>query len=173
MMMASPLSVLLVEDDPDLRAALELTLSETEHTVTSATDGAEALALLSSTVFDVMVCDIRLPHVDGMTLFRSVGKSSPSTNVILMSAQAQVSEAVAAVKEGAFDYLAKPFDRAHLLHKLAQLAERRRLLQELANARNQLAAQPTAEIVGASPSLQRLHAMIDTLAQSAAPVVIT
>ena len=102
------LKVLVVEDEPDLCSLIAETLVDEGHEVTSAHDGAEAMALISATTYDVVLADVRLPRVDGLTLFRRLRAEAPSTDMILMTGDAAVSDAVAALKEGAFDYLTKP-----------------------------------------------------------------
>ena len=86
-----------------------------------------------------MICDIRLPKLDGLTLFRRTRQESPDTTVILMTAFAAVQDAVAAVKEGAHDYLTKPFEIDEITLRVARIAEHRALLRELERARAELA----------------------------------
>ena len=104
------LEILLVDDEPATRMSLACALSDAGHRITEAGDGAEATALASGSVFDVAVCDVRLPKVDGLTIFRRLRAKSPTTNVILMTAFATVPDAVASLRDGAYDYVTKPFD---------------------------------------------------------------
>ena len=104
------LNVLLVDDEPDIGLAAGEALTDAGHRVSVATSGAQALEMIGQQVFEVMICDVRLPGVDGLTLFRRTRQESPDTAVILMTAFAAVQDAVAAVKDGAHDYLTKPFD---------------------------------------------------------------
>jgi two-component system, NtrC family, response regulator HydG len=97
------LSVLLVDDEPDMGLAAGDALRDAGHRVVVSTNGAEALELVTTQPFDVMICDIRLPKLDGLTLFRRTRQESPDTAVILMTAFGAVQDAVAAVKEGAHD----------------------------------------------------------------------
>jgi DNA-binding NtrC family response regulator len=166
------MTLLLVEDDPDLRAMLEETLRDTPHRVTVAQDGARAMSLIGSQVFDLVVTDVRLPRVDGLTLFRAIRQRSPSTDVILMTAHAQVADAVSALKEGAHDYLTKPFDHEVLLLQVARIAEHRALREGLARAQSELSSRPSGDIIGGSPAIVQLLSTIDTIAHSSAPVAI-
>ena len=95
-----------------------MSLTDAGHVVVEASDGTKASALLRETVFDVIVSDVRLPGVDGLTLLRTVRRDAPLTDFILMTAFADVGQAVAALKEGASDYLMKPFDVDELLHHI-------------------------------------------------------
>src|SRR5262245_3884159 len=146
------LEVLLIDDEATIRLSLGDGLRDAGHRVTIASDGAEGLALATSKVFDVVVTDIRLPRVDGMTIFRRVRETSPTTDVILITAHGDVSDAVSALKEGAFDYLTKPFDIEEIAIRLARSEEKRKLHRELAAAREEVARRKSSErIIGRSP----------------------
>jgi DNA-binding NtrC family response regulator len=169
------LEVLVVDDDPAVRMAVAYALADAGHTVVEACDGEEALAASTGRAFDVAICDVRLPKVDGLTLFRHLRQRMPSTAVILMTAYATVADAVATLREGAYDYVLKPFDSEEFtLRVIGRISERRALRQELEHARAQLASREVgAKIVGQSPAIARILEQIDTLAQSDAPVLIT
>jgi DNA-binding NtrC family response regulator len=120
-----------------------------------------------------MICDIRLPKLDGLTLFRRTRQESPDTAVILMTAFAAVQDAVAAVKEGAHDYLTKPFEMDEITLRVARIAEHRALLRELERARAELAKDGANEtIVGRSVQILRLLDRVNTIATSHAPVLL-
>jgi two-component system, NtrC family, response regulator AtoC len=168
------LDILLVDDEPDFRMLVGDALRDAGHRVTLASNGAEGLTLISSNVFDVMICDIRLPKVDGLTLFRRVRQESPGTDVILITAHAAVSDAVAALKEGAYDYITKPFDLDEIILQMERIASQRALKRELEQARAELSQRKSGSaIIGRSPPMLRLLDRIDTIAQSDAPVLIT
>jgi two-component system response regulator HydG len=169
----TPLRILLVEDEPDLREALGQSLGEAGHEVMLASDGEQGLALVTGQTFDVVVTDIKLPKLDGQALLRRVLAETPSTRVILITAFGDIEHAVAALKEGAHDYLAKPFEIARLLALLARIAEQRTLERELAQARAKLAGlAPQTLLIGESPPIRRVLSMIDIVATSSAPVLI-
>jgi two-component system, NtrC family, response regulator AtoC len=115
------LEILLVDDEPELRGTLKDSLAEAGYNVSTASDGAEGLDHLLRRVFDIVICDVRLPRVDGLTLLRRLRKDAPDTDVILMTAYGDVSDAVAALKEGAYDYLTKPFDLDELLVQVRRI----------------------------------------------------
>jgi two-component system response regulator AtoC len=170
---AQGLSVLLVDDEPDMGLAAGDALRDAGHRVVVATNGAEALELVTTQPFDVMICDIRLPKLDGLTLFRRTRQESPDTAVILMTAFGAVQDAVAAVKEGAHDYLTKPFDIEEITLRVQRIAEHRSLLRELDDARAQLAHQQEGQtIVGRSIQMLRLLDRVNTIATSHAPVLL-
>ena len=168
------LDILLIDDEPTIRLSVGDALRAAGHGVTVASDGAEAMAIVSSRVFDVVITDIRLPKVDGLTIFRHLRAESPSTDVILITAYGAVSDAVTALREGALDYLTKPFDLDELKLRLGRVNERRALRRDLDAARAELAVRaPGSTIVGNSPPMVRLLDRISTIASSDAPVLIT
>jgi DNA-binding NtrC family response regulator len=168
------LEILIVDDDATARTSLGYALIDAGHRVTEAVDGTAAAALVESRVFDVAICDIRLPGMDGITLFRRIRQRAPQTAVILMTAYAAIPDAVAALREGAYDYVTKPFDPEEFtLRIIGRIAERRALRQELEQARAQLSGRDVgASIIGHTPAIARLMERIDTLAQSDAPVLV-
>jgi DNA-binding NtrC family response regulator len=167
------LDVLLVDDEPDIELLAGDALRDAGHLVTAVKDGAEALELVKVRAFDLMICDVRLPKMDGLTLFRQTRQQSPDTTVILMTAFAAVQDAVAAVKEGAHDYLTKPFEIDEITLRVKRIAEHRALLRELVVARAELAKEGISEvIVGRSVQMLRLLDRVNTIAPSHAPVLL-
>lgn len=168
------LDILLVDDEPGLRDVLEEQLVERGHRVQTADDGAAGADYVKRRLFDVVICDIRLPQIDGLSLFRKIRKEAPGTDVILMTAYSEVSQAVSALKEGAYDYLTKPFDMDELLLQVGRIDEVRSLRRELDNARTALGDRNSATIlVGQSPAIRRIQEMVKMVAQSDAPTMIT
>ncbi len=166
------LDILLLDDEPDLRELLHEELRGVGYRVQAAANGEEGMDQLVRRVFDVVICDVRLPRIDGLKLLRHIRKETPSTEVILMTAYADVAQAVSALKEGAYDYLIKPFDIAELLVQTRRIAENRLLRQELERARGALTDRKTP-LVGESPAIKRVLKLIAMVSQSDAPVLIT
>jgi two-component system response regulator AtoC len=170
---APELNILFVDDEPDIGVLAGDALRDAGHRVSIATNGVQALALVGEQTFDVMICDVRLPGIDGLELFRRARQESPDMAVILMTAFAAVQDAVAAVKDGAHDYLTKPFDIEEIILRLRRIAEHRALLRDLDDARAQLADQSADEtVIGRSAQMRRLMDRVKTLATSHAPVLI-
>jgi len=168
------LDILLIDDEPEIREPLEEMIRDAGHTVVAAADGAAGLEQVQRRVFDVVISDVRLPQVDGLSVFRDVRKRSPSTDVILMTAFAEVGEAVAALKEGAYDYLVKPFDIDELLVQLRRIDENRALRRELEKMKGELSGRNArTTLVGESPPIRRVIEMVRMVASSDVPVLIT
>ncbi len=168
-----PLRVLLVEDEPELRTALAETIQAAGHLVETAADGAQGLDRVGSSVFDVVITDVNLPKIDGLTLFRRLRKESPSTSTILITAYGEIAQAVTALREGAYHYLSKPFDADELLVHLGHIAARRALEGELEQARATLAERaPHTLLIGQSPAIRRALDKVDAVAGSDAPALI-
>jgi DNA-binding NtrC family response regulator len=168
------LEILVVDDDQTTRLSLAYALSDAGHKVTEAADGEEALDRIAERTFDVALLDVRLPRVDGLTVFRRMRHKSPSTSVILMTAFATVQDAVGSLRDGAYDYVTKPFDPEELtLRVIGHIAEHRALRQELEEARKLVASRDAGSpIIGASPAMVQLVERINTVAQSDSPVLI-
>ncbi len=169
------LKVLVVDDEPDMCELLSEALQLEGHEVTCAQYGIEAMARATAVVFDVVLTDMRLPGIDGLTLFRELRQASPTTDVILMTGAAAVSDAVAVLKEGAFDYLTKPIYLEELSILLARLAAYRDLHSQVAAARTERGGGKLSSrqrLVGHSLGMQRLLKRMDAIAHSDAAVVI-
>jgi DNA-binding NtrC family response regulator len=169
------LKVLVVEDEVDLCEMIADALIDEGYDVTRAKDGAEAMAAATAAPFDVVLADMRLPKLDGLTLFRRLREERPDTDVIVMTGNAAVADAVAVLKEGAFDYLTKPISLDELGLQLQRLAAYRTLRRDVAAARTELRAPASSreQLVGHSPGMLRVTKRIETIAVSDAAVVIT
>ncbi len=171
---SAPLDILVVDDDQATRLSLAYSLSDAGHHVSEAGDGEEASVLAAEHTFDVALLDVRLPKVDGLTIFRRLRQRAPTTSVILMTAFATVPDAVAALREGAYDYVTKPFDPEELtLRVIGHISEHVSLKRELEEARRIVASREAGSpIVGHTPAMVRLVERVNTVAHSDAPVLV-
>lgn len=178
---APPLSILVVEEDPAIRLSVGDALRAAGHRVLTCGSGIEALGALSSRSvagegsgqvsgqtpepqsrpwkpqLDLVICDVTPLQASGLQLFLDVRTSSPGTDVILITSQSGVADAVAALKEGARDYLLKPFDVEELLLRVERVVEQRQLRQQLLVARSGLRERPdgqapTATVPASAPA---------------------
>jgi two-component system response regulator HydG len=164
----------LVVDDRDNIVKLLARILSPELDVTTAEDGTRALALIAAREFDVVISDIRMPGADGMTVLREARRLYPETEVILMTAFATVQDAVAAMKEGAYDYLQKPFEPDEALILVRRAIERRQLR---ATARDLQAALGGAHrfenVIAESAAMRKVLELVRRAAASDVTVLIT
>ena len=168
-----PLEVLLVEDESDIAGPLAECLNDEGYHVHVATDGKQGLESLSERHYDVMISDIRLPEVDGLSLFDWTRENAPSTAVILMSAYGSVSEAVNALRHNAVHYLRKPFEIDELLATVNEVAERT-LAQRVASGQQIAETDPSiaSAVVGNTPAMVALKHRLSAIARADALALI-
>lgn len=164
--------ILIVDDEQDMRWVLRGLFQDAGFEVADAENGQQALDSLDRVLPDVILTDVKMPHLDGRELLRRSLERDPNLPVILLSALEDVDTAVAAMKEGAFDYLAKPFEAERLLAATRRAAEQRGLRLEVARLRGQLADQRTS--FGRSAHAIELDRTVELVAgQKALSVLIT
>ncbi len=165
--------VLVVEDDERIRSLFEDALASLGYQVTTASTGAEAIELIQGRLFDTVLCDIRMPEMDGLEILREIKRQDPSVEVVMVTGYPAVNTAVEALKLGAYDYLAKPVRLEELQHLMARLTERRLLRREVSSLRSRLGAElPQRELVGVSAEMERVRELVGKLASSESPVLI-
>jgi len=153
--------VLVADDKENMLRLLERVLGETCD-VSVAADGDRALALLAAQSFDVVLTDIRMPGADGMEVLRRVRHESPSTEVVLMTAHGTVQSAVEAMKQGAYDYLEKPFDPEAAALAVSRAAERKALREQAERLRRELQdVYGFHSLVGRSPAMRQVYALLE------------
>ncbi len=166
--------ILIVDDDPLIRRQLEGLYSTHGFAVDSAHDVQEALEKLSASEFSVAVVDLKMPGKDGITLTSEIRASWPAVDVIMITGYGSIKGAVEAMRQGACDYITKPFEPDDILLATQKVLERRRLLDEIDYLRKQLSDRYTfANMVSRDPAMLELFSTIEALAQSDATVVIT
>jgi DNA-binding NtrC family response regulator len=164
--------VLVVDDKENLRRLLARILGETCE-VAEAADGNRAIALLASQPFDAVITDLRMPGADGFEVLRAAKTRAPETEVIMMTAYATVPDAVQAMKEGAFDYLAKPFDPDDAALVVARALERRRLRDAAVAAPAALPAFAFHNLVGRSAPMLEAYRLLEQAAGLDITVLLT
>ncbi len=157
--------VLVVDDEPDIRELIDLTLARMGLAAECVGNVAEARQALADERFQLCLTDMRLPDGDGLDVVRCITESHAQTPVAVITAFGSAENAVAALKAGAFDYLAKPVG----LDQLRALVKSALRLPEAAGD----TADPLQSLIGDSPSMQQVRAMIEKLARSQAPIYIS
>ncbi len=166
--------LLLVENEPATLGLLTTLLKAENHEVTPAKGGEDALTLLETRSFDLMLTDIRMSGMDGMQLLDKAKKIVPDMPVIMLTAFGTVSTAVEALKLGAFDYLTKPFKVDELMTTVRRALEYNRAMQENASMKAELETRYRMEnIVAESESMQKVCEMIRRVAPTDATVLIS
>jgi two-component system response regulator HydG len=166
--------VLVIEDDEVLRQLLIDVLSDQDYEVEAAETGEEGLRAMEQDVFDIVLLDINLPGMDGMDVLRLVPARQPDAQVVMMTAFGTVDTAVEAMKQGAFDYINKPFSTDELLLTINRALEEQDLRREVARLRQKARGiGGDIQIVGKSPAIQRVIDLIARVAPSRATVLIT
>ena len=122
--------ILIVDDEEGLRRLLVRVLAKGGHEAIAVASGAEALRQVAAEPFDLVITDIKMPEMDGLELLRQLKEYDPALPVIVMTAYGTVESAVEALRAGAYDYLAKPFEIDELKLTVAKALERERLLAE-------------------------------------------
>ena len=166
-------SILIVDDEPSVRDSLLHWFRKDGFRVATAANATLALQTLEQSSFDVVLLDIRMPGMDGMELQARIHAIDAKIVVIMMTAFATVDTAVRALKQGAFDYVTKPIDPDELSHLVGRAMKEKNLEAENTQLRETLAELSAGDfIVGQSPSMQNVMAMIAQVAQTNATVMI-
>jgi two-component system response regulator AtoC len=150
--------ILIVDDDDALRESLQLVLAADGYDVGVAQDGPAALLQVEASPIDVILCDLRMPGVDGLELIPQLLHRAPGSTVILMSAYGTAELAIEAMQLGAYDYLAKPFEPSEVLLTIRKAKERERMRRA-----NQLLRRDVQRAVGERPIVAASTRMIDVL----------
>jgi DNA-binding NtrC family response regulator len=166
--------ILIVDDDPLICRQLEDLYTSQQYLVSSSGNAAEALRLLGEHDFSLAVVDLRIPGTDGIGLTREIREHWPDLDVIMITGYASIKGAVEAIKQGASDYITKPFQKEEILLATEKVLEKRRLIDEINYLRNQLSNRYSfANIVSRNRVMHEIFETIEVLAQNDATVLIT
>lgn len=171
--MQEVVSLLIVDDEPSVGDSLMSWFKEEGYQVDVAQDAKTCLTKMAERQYDIYLVDIRMPGIDGLELQRRIKKVQPDATIIIMTAYASVESAVEALKQGAYDYITKPFDPDELAHLVRNAAERKRLMLESQKLKARLEeSSETPEIVGKSKAMQQVMELVHTVAKTDATVLI-
>ena len=169
--------ILVVDDERGMREFLTIMLQKESHEVTSAANGREALEQIGQKTFDIVISDLKMPQLDGIDVLKTVKESAPETVVIMITAYASTETAVEAMKQGAYDYLTKPFKIEEVKLIVRNALEKRRLREENLILKRKIQEWTTSGviggIVGKSPSIVNIIELIIKIADSPSNVLIT
>ncbi|HKQ71412.1 MAG TPA: sigma-54 dependent transcriptional regulator [Polyangiaceae bacterium] len=166
--------VLLVDDEPNIRRSLARVLMSEGFDVMTAEDGQAAVALLETGAVDVMLVDMQMPRMGGMDLLNRVKAHHPEVEVIMMTAHANVDDAVAAVKNGAYDFLPKPFPSNDVVAMtISKAAERKQLLDRMNVLEQRLEQQENfGELIGNTAAMREVYRLALGVAPTSATVLV-
>ncbi len=166
--------ILIVDDDTSLRQSLAMLLTGENYTVETAAEPAAALQRALAERFDIILCDVRMPAMDGLSFLRQYRAEGGSAILIMMSAFGGEDAAIEAMREGAYDYLTKPFRPDEVVLTLRKAAEREGLLREVETLRASLGAEPVrADVVAESRAMRNVMELAARVAAHSTTVLIT
>jgi DNA-binding NtrC family response regulator len=165
--------ILIVDDERQIRTILSTILADEGYTVKTAESGKEALTVVDGFDPELILMDQNMPGIDGIETMSRLREREPGRTIIILTAFGSIPLAVEAMKKGAYDYIAKPFDNEELLLIVRRALERSRLTEEVTNLRKQLGEQYRFEnIIGVSPKMQRLFEQMRRVCDTDATVFI-
>lgn len=171
--MSNAIRVMIIDDEPLMRITVQDALLAEGYKVTAAETGEEGVTLLKENPVDILISDLKLPDMDGIQVLKDAKIIGPETQVILITAYGSIDSAVTAMKEGASDYLTKPFAMDELLLIIKRLLRMKQLEEENISLRKRVEERYGLEgLVGKSPQMLKVYDLIETVAQTDATVLI-
>ncbi|HXV50144.1 MAG TPA: sigma-54 dependent transcriptional regulator [Candidatus Binatia bacterium] len=166
--------ILVTEDEDSLRRVLQKALGDEGYWVQTVGTGEMARTALINTPFDVALMDIKLPDIDGLDLLKELKENGVDTAVIVMTAQNTMRNAIGAMKNGAFDYITKPFDLDEILLLVKRAIDSRKLSRDFRELKEEVKKrfEPGVNIIGTSSSMQTVYKMIGQVADTQATILI-
>ncbi len=167
-------TILIVDDEKDLLQGLSRILNiETGCEILTAEHGKKALDILQENEVDLVLADLRMPEMDGLTLLKEAKKINPNITFIVITAYGTIEDAVYAIKEGAYDFIAKPFEDEHLIHVIKKGLERNRLIRENISLQQQVSEKEISQyFIGNSAKLRNVFNTIHMVAPTDITVLI-
>ena len=167
-------SVLVVDDEPGIREFLQIMLDREGYDVSCAANGKEAINFFKKKRYDVVVADIRMPKVNGFEVLTTIKEISPETNVIMITAYASFETAVESMKEGAYDYITKPFNVDEVKRTVKNALQKKGVVEEAVDRKREKGGVENFEgMISASQEMLKIFALIPKAASSKASVLIT
>ncbi len=163
--------ILVIDDEKSIRSTLKEVLEYENHSVALAADGPEGLELLDKEHFDVVLCDIKMPQMDGIEVLEKIMSGNYDTQVIMISGHGTIDTAVEAIKKGAFDFISKPLDLNRLMITIRNALDKKHLIAETRTLKRKI--DKAYEMVGESEAMQKIRELIDRVAPTDARVLIT
>jgi two-component system response regulator AtoC len=170
-------SVLIIDDEKNMRHMLRVMLTKAGYSVQDAEDGYDGLKRMETSDFQFVLCDIRMPRMDGMAFLKEAKEKYPEQTMIMMSAYGNIETALQAMKEGAYDYISKPFKTDEVLLTLKKAEERERLKKENIKLKSRIgeiqAKYSFGNIVARSEAMARVFDLVKKVADHKTTVLVT
>ena len=163
--------LLIIDDEKSIRKTLREILEYEKYEVEEAADGAEGLAMIQKSKYDVVLCDIKMPKMDGMEVLEKAMQTAADTPIVMISGHGTIETAVEAVKKGAFDFIARPLDLNRLLVTVRNAMDKASLVTETKVLKKKV--NKTFDMIGASKAIVQIQEMIERVAPTDARVLIT
>jgi two-component system, NtrC family, nitrogen regulation response regulator NtrX len=163
--------ILIIDDEKPIRTTLMEILEYEKFAVDEAADGMQALSMLKKTKYDLVLCDIKMPKMDGIEVLEKAMEMATDTPFVMISGHGTIETAVEAIKKGAFDFIAKPLDLNRLLITIRNAMERSSLITETKVLRKKI--NKTSDMVGQSQAISEIKDMVERVAPTDARVLIT
>jgi len=164
-------NILVIDDEQSIRNTLKEVLEYEKHTVDLAIEGMEALELFRNNQYDIVLCDIKMPKMDGIEVLEKIFEISTEVPVIMISGHGNIDTAVEAIKKGAYDFLEKPLDLNRLLITIRNAMDKSTLITETRVLKRKVTK--THEMIGDSKAINKVKEMIERVAPTDAKVLIT
>ena len=172
--MSRKISILIVDDEESVRDSLYNWFIEDGYDVDCAENAKQALSILETKKMDIILADIKMPGMDGLEMHRRIRSLNKDSIVIIMTAFASVTTAVQALKDGAYDYITKPFDPDDLSHLIRNASSQISLTDENKALRNKVVSlENVDDLIGSSESMIKVLKEVERVAKSNSPVIIT
>jgi DNA-binding NtrC family response regulator len=163
--------ILVIDDEKSIRKTLREILEYENFKVDEAGDGAEGASMAEKENYDIVLCDIKMPKVDGMEALDRIQKAKPDMPIVMISGHGTIETAVEAVKKGAFDFIAKPLDLNRLLVTIRNAMDKTTLVSDVKVLKKKIAK--TYDMIGESEAITQIQEMIEKVAPTDARVLIT
>jgi len=164
-------SILVIDDERSIRNTLKEVLEYENHQVELAEDGIVGLEMIRENHFDIVLCDIKMPKIDGLEVLQKIFEFTAEPQVIMISGHGTVDSAVEAIKKGAYDFIEKPLDLNRLMITIRNAMDKTQLVTETRILKKKVSKK--YEMVGESPAMAKVKSMIDRVAPTDARVMIT
>ena len=165
--------ILVIDDERPIRSTLKEILEFEKFSVETAEDGKAGLNLILKNKYDLILCDIKMPKMDGMEVLDKITENNIETPVVMISGHGNVETAVEAIKKGAYDFIQKPLDLNRTLVTLRNALDNKEVVQEVKKLKRKVSKGKVTDIIGESQAVTAIKEMIEKVAPSDARVLIT